>query len=249
MSKYNEKDIITEYLLGISAKEIALKLGTYNTTIRRILLRNNIKLRNQSEAQRRVSNPFVNLNDRNVQYWLGMLAADGTIGNKEYLVSLGLQEKDLDHVLKYSSFVDVKCHKIISKKFKTIEYRVTFKSKECNLYLRNLGITPLKSKTLSIKMKMTPDFIRGVIDGDGYIRKNTGGIEIATQSENFKEQLISWFKCNNIHCTSSFNGSVFIVGVYSKKDILKSYNLIYKDAPIRLERKYNRLYASLFRNK
>jgi len=248
MLKYNKEQIVKEYLQGKTTKQLALELGTYNTTIRRILLRNGVVPRNQSEAQSKIGNPFLNLDDENVQYWLGMLASDGTIGDKEYVISLGLQEKDFEHVVKYSEFLKVPVKSVFNKKFNCIEYRVGFKNKACNLFLRNLGITPRKSKTLKMNINLNPNFIRGIIDGDGFIRKNTGGVEIATQSVEFKGQLVEWFTQNNIHCTNHYNGTVHIVGIYSKKDLITLYNLIYKNASVYLERKYNRLYASLFGN-
>lgn len=248
MLKYNEEQIVKEYLQGKTTKQLAFELKTYNTTIRRILLRNNIIPRNQSESQSKIINPFLNLKDENVQYWLGMFASDGTIGDKEYVVSLGLQERDLEHIEKYSKFSKVPIRKVLSKKFNCIEYRVTFKNKACNLFLRSLGITPRKSKTIKMNIPLSPAFIRGVIDGDGFIRKISGRIEIATQSVEFKDQLVEWFTQNSIHCTNYFNGTVYVIGIYSKKDLITSYNLIYKNASIYLERKYNRLYASLFGN-
>lgn len=248
MLKYNEEQIVKEYLQGKNTKQLAFELKTYNTTIRRILLRNGITPRNQSEAQSKIINPFLDLENENVQYWLGMLASDGTIGDKEYVVSLGLQEKDLEHIKKYSEFSKVPIKTVFNKKFNCIEYRVVFKNKACNIFLRNLGITPRKSKTLKMKTSLSPAFIRGIIDGDGFIRKNTGRIEIATQSVEFKTQLVEWFTQNDIHCTNYFNGTIYIIGIYSKKDLITSYNLIYKNASVYLERKYDRLYASLFGN-
>ena len=245
--KYDEKQIIIEYLAGNTAQSIAKKLGTYNTTIRRILLRNNIVVRNQSESQRKVRNPFSDLASKEVNYWLGILATDGTIGDKEYLVSLELQEKDYALVKSFSNFIKVPKIKPIVYETSAC-YRVGFKSKECNLFLRNLGITPRKSKTLCCKFEFTPDFIRGVIDGDGYIRKNKGHIEIATQSTDFKNQLLSWFEKYEIYAKSRFTNGLWIIGIYKKKYLFKLYDILYKDASIKLERKFNRLYASLFGN-
>lgn len=245
--RYNEEQIIEEYLNGTTAQKIAKDLGTYNTTIRRILLRNNVTLRNQSESHRQVANPFENLNSKEVNYWLGILASDGTIGDKEYIVSLELQEKDIELLKKFARFVGI--FKIQAIKYKTSTcYRVGFKSKECNLFLRNLGITPIKSKTLKCNFAFTSDFIRGVIDGDGYIRKNKGHIEIATQSSEFKDQLVKWFELYNIIAKPRFTNNLWIVGIYKKEYLFKLYYILYEDASVKLERKFNRLYASLFGN-
>ncbi len=57
--KYNEQEIVEKYNNKVNTVILARELGTYNTTIRRILLRNNIKLRSSGEVQAKVkSNPF-----------------------------------------------------------------------------------------------------------------------------------------------------------------------------------------------
>ena len=75
------EEIIKLYESGVSAKDIATKYGTYNTSIRRVLLRNNIKLRDSSEAQASVkTNPFAEWETKEAAaYWLGYLAADGCV--------------------------------------------------------------------------------------------------------------------------------------------------------------------------
>ena len=50
-SKEKEESIIKDYLNGENTVQIAKKWNTYNTSIRRVLLRNNIKLRTNIEAQ------------------------------------------------------------------------------------------------------------------------------------------------------------------------------------------------------
>lgn len=50
--KYDEQNIINRYNEGASPKEIGVELGTYNTTIRRILIRNGITPQNCSERRR-----------------------------------------------------------------------------------------------------------------------------------------------------------------------------------------------------
>ena len=57
--KYDEQNIIDKYNEGVSPKQIGEMLGTYNTTIRRILIRNGIVPQNCSERRRVVKSiPF-----------------------------------------------------------------------------------------------------------------------------------------------------------------------------------------------
>ena len=57
--KGNEELIIRLYQEGYTQKDIAEQLGIYNTSVRRVLLRNNITIRNNSEINRYCNvNPF-----------------------------------------------------------------------------------------------------------------------------------------------------------------------------------------------
>lgn len=247
MTKYNEKYIIEQYLEGRTQKSIAIELDTYNTTIRRILKRNNISIRGNSEAQRQTNgNLFNNLNDEEVQYWLGFLSADGYIGKDEYVVGLSTSDKDKEHLKKYSEFVQVPIKTVIHKKFNVNENRVYFKNKEVNLRLRRIGITPNKSKTLELLIPLTPHILRGVIDGDGYVRKGKGTVEIATASERFSLQIANYLSSKGIKWTIHFKESVRVVGIYTQSEILKLYDLLYADATVFLERKKDR-YSPLLR--
>jgi len=238
---FDESKIVKDYVEGKNTHEIAKELNTYNTSIRRVLLRHKIKLRNRSEAQITTKNVFANLNDEQTQYWLGMLAADGTIGNKEYLVSLELQNKDLNHLQKYCNFLGISFKKIKYPKYNTIGYRASFKNKEINLYLKSLGITDNKSKTINIKFNFNNHFIRGVFDGDGYVRlinKNKASYEIATMSVDFKNQICEYL--NNVNIEHTYNlrkDGIYIIGVYTQSEVRKFYDLIYNNATVFLERK------------
>jgi hypothetical protein len=244
---YNEKYIIEQYNKGNNTNLIAKELGTYNTTIRRILLRNNITLRNVSEANSKVKFNVFQTENEETFYWFGFLAADGYVGNKENTIGLGLQEKDLDHLIKYSKYigVDVKSYK--NKKFNVIEHKVYFKNKKINSFLKSIGITENKSNTLCLKIPLNFHILRGIIDGDGYVRKNKPTVEIATNSIDFANQIKEFLNNNNIHCTVNYN-NICIIGIYKKKDVTVLYNELYKDASVFLERKKDRLTALLFGN-
>ena len=86
MERLNDNYIIKEYLSGRTQQNIAKELHTYNTSIRRVLLRNNIKIRSNSEIQRFVNyNPFPKKEN---QYWVGLFAADSCITNNDIVLGL-----------------------------------------------------------------------------------------------------------------------------------------------------------------
>jgi intein-encoded DNA endonuclease-like protein len=68
-----QKQIIDLYLNGKNQVEIAKLFNTYNTSIRRILLKHNIKIISSGDRQRFVkNNPFLKNNEIS-NYFFGML--------------------------------------------------------------------------------------------------------------------------------------------------------------------------------
>ena len=107
-----------------------------------------------------------------------------------------------------------------------------------------MGITNNKSLTLGMNLNITKDFIRGVVDGDGYIRKKGYEVSITTGSEIFAEQLKNSFvnlfnitpkiyKNSKNHKNTIYN--VTILGKEKVKFVLKE---LYTNADTYLERKY-----------
>lgn len=234
--KYNEQEIVEKYNNGQNTLSLAKELKTYNTTIRRILLRNNVKIRSYSEAQRRVKyNPF---SLEKSQYWLGLLATDGCITNGKVILDLHERDKDiLDKYIEHSQ-APVNLNRQRSKTFGTSnQLRAEFTNKETVDFLIRWGITPRKSKTLKINFPMTWDFIRGVIDGDGCISLTNKGkgirISITTSSAEFFTQLKDFFKANDIHVTKHVKeNQLYMIMIDSKEDVLKCYyNLYNSDGP------------------
>ncbi|NCD07759.1 MAG: hypothetical protein EOL97_16745 [Spirochaetia bacterium] len=232
-----EKFIVTEYLSGKNQKEIANQLNTYNTSIRRVLLRNNIPLISSAERWSNRDNVFDNMSEE-AQYWIGFLAADGGIHSKSNKIYLGSSEKDHAHLELYSKFVKAPIKRVYNKTYDIYETRVIFRDKIIKDFLVDIGITPNKSKTLKLSIPINRHILRGVFDGDGYARKNKGYIEIATASENFKNQISDFLYSENIHHTIHKNTeTLFIIGVYKKTECKKLYELFYNNATIFLERK------------
>lgn len=242
---------IDEFIL----EDLNNKLSTYaickkhqisSCYVRRVARDNDIQPFKQYLNQNRrfvKNNPFEDLSNPEVQYWLGMLAADGTISGTR--LTLGLKEQDKTHIEKFIKFLGgkVKIRKTC-KDEKYYSYTCSFRNKEVIDFLEKLGIIANKSLTLDYKGEITLDFLRGIIDGDGYIRKKSlDEISILTGSKLFANQLVTAIKkLFNIEAKlyiRMFKNEMYYVTILGKKRVPKILDELYLNACIFLDRKYN----------
>lgn len=69
-SKEKEESIISDYQKGFNTVEIAKKWNTYNTSIRRVLIRNGITPRTNKEVQSRVKECPFKIGEEYSEYFL-----------------------------------------------------------------------------------------------------------------------------------------------------------------------------------
>lgn len=240
--KDNIQWIIENYQAGWNQVALAAEFqNATNTTIRRILKRNNIEIRGNGIDQRKVKhNPFEDLNSPKVQYWLGVFAADGCV----YKNRIELGSARIEHLKQYKMFLGGKDVKILSythSKYTTSTcYSIKFSNTDVAEYLTNLGITAVKSHTLKINFPITWDFIRGAMDGDGCIMqcKNTKKevvrlvIKIATASVMYKDQLVAFLTDEGMEPTVyTTKLGLYSINVCKQAKVRQMYFNMYKHAP------------------
>lgn len=246
-SEDKEKEIIRLYTEeGKNTVEIANIFNTYNTSIRRVLKRNNIKIRSNSEAHRVVELEDISSKEstRDFDYFIGLLATDGCItGNK---IVLDFSEKNKELLDYWNEFLGNKCNINISihKVFKVPQYRISFRNKEIADYLYTFGITPRKSFNLKLKY-INWDVLRGIIDGDGCVSCTNAGttvrLGITSACKNFLIQIQDFLKESNItsfiHEDNKNQNPLYNLFVYKTEDLLKIYKYLYDNAHYFLKRK------------
>lgn len=258
MNKYADKvikEICKLHDMGFSPTVIAKQLNTYNTTIRRILLKNNHILKTPSEVQRIIrKNPFISL-DNKALYWIGFISADGNLSDPskggKYTIDVSVAEQDKEHLKKYSLFLGygVKPKNYYNKKYNSYLWSLRFGNKEIHQYLNSLGITPNKSKTLELNINISWPMLSGILDGDGCVRtlpNNRAMIEIASGSKKFITQINSFLKNNNIHHTITAS-NINILRICTQKDVINFSKEIYSSNNQFLQRKYEKLGPSIIK--
>jgi hypothetical protein len=142
---------------------------------------------------------FDSIESEAAAYWLGFLAADGTVvcpvserppdtidptrqlrgKSKSYSVQLELQSEDRAHLEKFKTFlsssapITLKTSVLSGKRVQ--QPRITISSKRMVQRLINLGVVPNKSASLSpcteVPSELLRHYWRGLIDGDGGLRE------------------------------------------------------------------------------
>lgn len=251
-TKEQELEIVRLYVEdGKNQKEIAEIFGTYNTTIRRILLRNNIEVLGNSERQRKINLSDIKPKEGTdaFDYFLGVLITDGC--NTNGAIILDFSEKDKEILNYWNEFLGNKLNINVSihNKYKTPQYRIAFRSKPVVEYLEKFGIVERKTSIAKLNYINWP-ILRGIIDGDGSVFNETNSdrirLTITSGSVEFLEQIQEFLHQFQIDSTirktitEHESGGYFVLGIHKQKDIYFIYKNIYKNASYFLKRKYDK---------
>lgn len=245
-----EKSIISDYQFGLNTVEIARKWNTYNTSIRRVLLRYGITPRTTQEVLSRVKvNPF-SLGNEKSEYFLGLLLTDGCIHHRKNSnsVDISLTLKDKEMVENFRDFVcpENSIYKRYYPRSKTYTFTISVKSKLVASWLESKGNFYNKSYECDIYTPLTPHILRGIFDGDGYWHTiNSGqGLSwgVCGRSLPFILKIKNYLENKGIKTTLRKrdipNRLLYYLEIYKTVDVLKVANLMYKEAHISLIRKY-----------
>lgn len=187
-------------------------------------------------------------NDRDSDYWLGIICSDGYI-DKAISVGLELKYEDYETVKGFCDFNNVNSPKLRTRKGGYKQWLGRVYSKYLVDFLLTKGITNNKSLTIEYKGNITWDFIRGVFDGDGCISiRKTGlpivlfyssSIKFITQINNFliSEGFLTTVKLGDNRSKNPF----YNITISKIENIYKFFQLLYKNNPnYFMKRKYEK---------
>jgi len=260
-------DIITDYKNGLNCYQIAKKYNTTNTSVAKILKLNNIKIipyhLKSAKKYDFNENYFDLIDTKEKAYWLGLIYADGNISKDSLRISLKIS--DIDILKQFKDCIEYTGDIKISRKKDNIIY-----GKKCNfedtatinIYSKHIfntiqkwGVVPNKTHLLTfpsfLKKELIKSFMLGYFDGDGGVSltKKTGEINISIigteafileyQNILIKELGFKKTKLYERYPERNTNTRSFNYG--GNKQLSKFIKWLYKDEPIFLSRKYNKL--------
>lgn len=169
-----KKELVCRYESGELCADLAREFGVDRSSAYSLLRRRGVKMQSRSYIHRKQKGHFLNeskFNEVNQEsaYWVGFLAADGSIFKN--IVSLALSEKDEWHLHKFRLFMEgsQKIIQVNSRHGKSCRY--AFQSEKVVKALLELGVSENKSLTYLPHSCLigSRDYWRGMVDGDGHV--------------------------------------------------------------------------------
>ncbi|WP_368298555.1 LAGLIDADG family homing endonuclease [Cytobacillus firmus] len=234
MLEKRDEIIIESYNKGMSYKEMAKLFSLTDRGIRNIAKKYNLKIRNGNE-QYCINKNFFKSWTNEMAWVLGMVITDGHL-SANTSPSFSISQKDIKILLKIRCLFESN-HPLREPTKTTTSTILTIGSKEMVEDLKKLGLTPRKSLVIKfpdVPKEYLPHFIRGVIDGDGWVKKEGSVMNITSGSKDFAESLmkifIGWGLNSEIRTQVTKKGTiiyrVWVIGYYS---VWKLSTIIYEN--------------------
>ena len=213
---------------------------------------------------------FENIDTEDKAYWLGFIAADGCIikcsSYNSYRLQISISINDIEHLEKFLKCIEADDIEI--KTFKSTGFSSNRKNEDMAMVrlnsvklcrdLEKYNIHERKSHDIEIpdlNNDMMVHYLRGFIDGDGsyhyhYDYKSNRyrySFEIVGASPFIPYQIQSYMSSNGIKTNvytrkSKLSGNQsYRLMTASRKEMLKIINLLYSNANIYLNRKYEKI--------
>lgn len=181
-------------------------------------------------------------------YWIGFIQADGYIPLNSYKNPSGIKIKlnsiDEEHLIKFILFMGGKVeeclkHERHSTTNNLLSY-VNFCSRQVADNLGKYGIYNHKSgqEKFIFNLPYLRDYIRGLIDGDGFICSTRPGVGLvgsfdicSNVQKHFEKELN--IKPKKIHT----HGVIYKIEYHSKKEVENILSYLYQEGDVALDRK------------
>lgn len=253
------KDVISKvvelYLAGSMPLEIQKELNfKHFQPIYNILKKANVYERRETRYSRKYffnENYFSVIDTESKAYFLGFIAADGSVDKDESRVKIRLQARDTDILEKLLKEVEAnfEVKQMMHDGFP--QCAVDLNSKILKQDLIDKGILPNKSLTMSADvMRFVPDnlvrhFLRGFFDGDGnvflggvYSSGTKYSVSVIGTEQFLKESFLKHCKSNS-PLAKYKSCDMWNWRASSTEHVFGFLKYIYEDASIYLDRKYN----------
>lgn len=231
-----DKKIIELYQSGLPYAKLCPLVGLSDRAIRNIIKKHGIDRKPIGRPRiHKVNEDFFKTWTPEMAWVLGLIITDGHV-NKQYH-SIYLSQKDEDLLRKVAVLMEAEPVIAPATGTRTTPMLI-INSKIIKEDLERLGITPNKSHTVNfpeVPDQYLPAFVRGVVDGDGWVQKRSYVMNITTASEHFANGLLSVFRNWNLRTEITIEMTlskkiIYRVWVKGKQELPKLAAIIYEGA-------------------
>ena len=172
--------------------------------------------------------------------------------SRNYGINLSLSEVDFYMIELFRNWAspNSKITKTYQKINGSYMYSVTITNREAEEWLRRKANFYRKSYEAKLYIPLNWNILRGIFDGDGgFLQHNKNSLRfmICSASYTFIQQIYYFLVKNNINpkfrIRKKSNKSVYYIYVYKQDDVIKIGKLMYNNAHIYLNRKYEKWLA------
>ena len=247
---------------NISIVECATNNNIGATTLTRYLKKRDIKIKkNNGNIYSYNENYFEIIDSEEKAYWLGFIAADGSIVNNGTILEISLSSKDKEHLIKMVNALDGDLNMIKDRNQKAGNGKCypTSRLNVCSTKLCNdlykLNIVPNKGFILNfpsnISKELMKHYLRGYFDGDGSIctnGKNRNGspkwsVNLIATKEFLEEFMYHIMDIGITKVSLQKRGPMMSWNKVGINQINRFLTYLYEESNIHLDRKYK-----LFKN-
>lgn len=193
-----------------------------------------------------INEAYFNSLGSNSSYVLGLICADGNLSGSGNTINIALHRDDKYLLMDIAKDMG-SSHPVYDSKLSLMS-TLAFCSMPMHAALMNIGLTPNKSKTLQcpdIPLHIIPDFIRGVLDGDGSVSAKAKRCKIVSASVDFINGLsemlndldVSHKVYNEPYMYNGVKTNFYCLSVIRRKDVKRLYHLMYDNADLHMTRK------------
>lgn len=255
------EEMYSLYVNGKRIPEIAEIYGLDRHTIGRVFKRNGF------ETDRKTyhcdEHYFDNVDNQDKAYIAGLLWSDGCNQLKRGTVTIQLQERDKE-ILEQIKIVSKNERPLLKNALSEINQNwqdsitLTWQSHHLSKVLNDYGMVPRKSLVLEFPNWMDESlyghFLRGYVDGDGsiYYSENRNVFRVSMVGTKMFLGVVQDI-CTKIgvktsmHHKKEYNDITFTLTTTSNTGTLQLLNWLYKDANLKLQRKYAKYQQAFIR--
>lgn len=248
-------DIVTKYRSGTTINQLSKEYKCNKKTIYSLFKINGIPFKTKSEIHRKypIKENFMDKVDcEEKAYFLGLMYADGCNHIEKKYCCVTLVESDKDVLIALSNIIQPTKPLLFinGKNTKQDCYRMSINSPHFSKKMEELGCTARKTFILKFPTEeqvpnhLVHHFIRGYFDGDGCINNGkkrhfsfTGTEEFIDGIQDVLVENLGFSKTKVFKRFPERNNNIVTLLKCGRKQSLKFYNWLYKDATIFFQRK------------